>query len=129
MTGGSKPANHIPTSAPCTQCHTTANNYALYSVTGTHQGVSQLPICHAPRRQDFRNVTIASTTTTNHIPIGTLDCNGSGCHTTANVTPAGSASVRPTSTPDLERRRPYDRVAARSPGLSDLPPGGALTWE
>jgi hypothetical protein len=37
MTGGNKPANHIPTNAPCAQCHTTANNYALYSVTATHR--------------------------------------------------------------------------------------------
>src|SRR6516165_1325661 len=25
----------------------------------------------------------------NHIPIGTLDCSGSGCHSTANVNPGG----------------------------------------
>src|SRR5260370_8303991 len=29
------PPNHIPTTAPCAQCHTTAGSYALYSVTGT----------------------------------------------------------------------------------------------
>src|SRR5207302_9101710 len=33
-----KPANHIPTAAACAQCHTTAGNFALYSVTGAHQG-------------------------------------------------------------------------------------------
>ena len=32
QSGSAKPANHIPTTAPCTQCHTTAGNYALYSV-------------------------------------------------------------------------------------------------
>ena len=48
MTSGSKPANHIPTTAPCAQCHTTPNNYALYSVTGTHQGVTSCLSCHGP---------------------------------------------------------------------------------
>ena len=43
-----KPANHIPTNAPCAQCHTTAGNYALYSVTGTHQGVTNCLSCHGP---------------------------------------------------------------------------------
>ena len=50
--GAGKPANHIPTSAPCTQCHTTAGNYALYSVTGTHQGVTQCLSCHGPDGRD-----------------------------------------------------------------------------
>ena len=84
-----KPANHIPTSAPCAQCHTTAGNYALYSVTGTHQGVADCLSCHAPAvANTFANVTIVSTPN-NHFPIGNLDCNGSGCHTTAKVTAGG----------------------------------------
>ena len=67
--------------AACTQCHTTAGNYALYSVTGTHQGVTKCLTCHAPAvATTFANITIVSTPG-NHIPIGTLDCNGSGCHT------------------------------------------------
>src|SRR2546421_982446 len=33
-----RPANHIPTSAPCAQCHTTAGNDALYSSPRTHHG-------------------------------------------------------------------------------------------
>ena len=46
QTGTAKPANHIPTSAPCAQCHTTAGNNALYSLTGTHQGVTGCLTCH-----------------------------------------------------------------------------------
>ena len=46
-----RPANHIPTSAPCAQCHTTPGNYALYSVTGTHQGVTKLPQLSCPLRR------------------------------------------------------------------------------
>jgi hypothetical protein len=83
---GVKPANHIPTSATCSQCHTTAGNFALYSVTGTHQGVTDCLSCHAPSvANTFANVKIVSTTGINHFPIGNLDCNGSGCHTTTKV--------------------------------------------
>src|SRR5205807_3419396 len=41
-----KPANHIPTTAACAQCHTTAANFALYSVTGVHQGITGCLSCH-----------------------------------------------------------------------------------
>jgi hypothetical protein len=83
-----RPANHIPTSAPCSQCHTTPGNYAAYSDTGVHQGVSSCLTCHGPGLGPFANVTIVSTPAS-HIPSGTLDCNGSGCHSTANVSPGG----------------------------------------
>src|SRR6202035_1437572 len=84
-----RPANHIPTSAPCAQCHTTAGNYALYSVTATHQGVTDCLSCHGSTvAGTFANVTLVSTPS-NHMPIGTLDCNGSGCHTTTNVNAGG----------------------------------------
>ena len=90
QTGNAKPSNHIPTNAPCAQCHTTAGNNAVYSVTGTHQGVTNCLSCHAPAvATTFANVTIVSTTGINHIPIGNLDCNGSGCHSTAKVTAGG----------------------------------------
>jgi hypothetical protein len=45
--------------------------------------------CHGPSvASTFANITI-TTTSANHIPIGSLDCNGSGCHTTGNVNPGG----------------------------------------
>jgi hypothetical protein len=84
-----KPTNHIPTSAACAQCHTTAGNFALYSVTGTHQGVTGCVSCHGSTvATTFANITIVSTPS-NHFPIGSLDCNGSGCHTANNVNPGG----------------------------------------
>jgi hypothetical protein len=90
MTAGSKPANHIPTSAPCAQCHTTASNYALYSVTGTHQGVTSCLSCHGQGVGPFANITIVGWPgNPPHIPVGGLDCNSSGCHSTANVNPGG----------------------------------------
>src|SRR5205814_1724950 len=55
-----KPANHIPTTAVCAQCHTTAGNFALYSVTGTHQGVSGCLTCHGPTVGPFAAVTLVS---------------------------------------------------------------------
>src|SRR5437763_1253372 len=89
MTPSAKPANHIPTSAPCTQCHTTAGNYAAYSVTGTHQGVTGCLSCHGSTvATTFANITLV-TNPSNHFPLGTLDCNGSGCHTTGNVNAGG----------------------------------------
>ena len=89
VTGGAKPANHIPTNAPCAQCHTNPGNYAVYSVTGTHQGVTNCLSCHGPTvATTFANITITSTPG-NHIPIGALDCSGSGCHSTANVNAGG----------------------------------------
>jgi hypothetical protein len=84
-----KPTNHIPTSAPCVQCHTTAGNYALYDVIATHQGVTNCLSCHGSTvNTTFANVTIV-TNPSNHFPFGTADCNGSGCHSTANVSPGG----------------------------------------
>ena len=89
QTGNAKPANHIPTSAPCAQCHTTAGNNALYSVTGTHQGVTGCLTCHGSTvATTFANITLV-TNPSNHIPFGSLDCNGSGCHSTGNVNPGG----------------------------------------
>src|SRR5437763_1525762 len=89
MTQSAKPANHIPTTAPCTQCHTTASNYAAYSVTGTHQGVTGCLSCHGSRvATTFANITLV-TNPSNHFPLGTLDCNRSGCHTMTNVTAGG----------------------------------------
>src|SRR6266446_5103682 len=89
QTGNAKPSNHIPTNAPCAQCHTTPGNNALYSVTGTHLGVTGCLTCHGPTvAGTFANIKITSTPS-NHFPIGTLDCNGSGCHTTSNVNPGG----------------------------------------
>src|SRR5205807_4881810 len=103
-----KPANHIPTTAPCTQCHTTAGNYAQYSSPGTHQGVTDCLSCHGPNAGTFsitaNPVFSILTNPGNHIPFASLDCNGSGCHATGNVTPGGGGFKRgrPTiSTPTL----------------------------
>jgi hypothetical protein len=90
-----KPSNHIPTTAPCAQCHTTAGNFAVYSVTGVHQGVTSCLSCHGPSTGPFagpppgNTVTIVGFASTNHFPIGTADCNASGCHSTASVNPGG----------------------------------------
>ena len=46
--------------------------------------------CHGPPPAGgWANITIVGTASTNHMPIGNLDCNGSGCHTTAKVTAGG----------------------------------------
>jgi hypothetical protein len=92
QTGGSKPANHIPTGAPspytaapaCATCHTTAGNNAMYSVAAVHQNLAtgSCLTCHKSTvSSTFANVTI-KTTPGNHIPIAALDCGSSGCHVT-----------------------------------------------
>ena len=89
-TASLRPANHIPTTAPCAQCHLTPGQNSSYSVTGTHKGVTECLSCHAAAvANTFANVKIVSTSSTNHMPIGSLDCNGSGCHSTSNVSPGG----------------------------------------
>ncbi len=94
QTNGSLPANHIPIAPPtygaqpaCATCHTTAGNYAAYSVTATHQGVTTCLACHGATLS-FANITTVGKPA-NHMPIGALNCNGSGCHTTTNVNPGG----------------------------------------
>ena len=80
-----------------------------------------MPQLSRPRRRPtFANITIVSTPA-NHFPIGTLDCNGSGCHTTTNVNAGGfklgSASI---ATPTLNGRRSHHR-RRRGDELPDLP--------
>src|SRR6516225_6696969 len=84
----SMPPNHIPTTAPCQQCHTTASDFSVFSVAGVHQGVTQCLTCHGPSVAGTFNVPI-KTLDANHFPIGNLDCNGAGCHSTSNVNPGG----------------------------------------
>src|SRR5438034_2585720 len=83
-----KPSNHIPTTAACAQCHTTAGNFALYSVTGTHHGVTACLSSHCSTvAGTFSNIKIVSTPS-KHFPIGSANCNGSCCHSTAHVNQA-----------------------------------------
>src|SRR5207237_3277534 len=115
QTGTAKPANHIPTTAPCAQCHTTTGNYAPYSVTGTHQGLTGCLSCHGrTSATTFVNITLV-TNPSNHFPFGSLDCNGSGCHSASNVSPGGFklGSASPTA--------PTPSVAAPT----TVPAGGA----
>ncbi|MBV9343869.1 MAG: hypothetical protein JOZ03_02655 [Gammaproteobacteria bacterium] len=115
MTAGSKPANHIPTNAPCTQCHTVANDYTQYSITGTHQGVTACLACHAPAvAGTFAHITIV-TSPGNHIPIGGLDCNGSGCHTLSKLAPGGFNIGGPTINPPSLTAAGHTTVLAAVP--------------
>src|SRR5437879_6321545 len=90
-----RPSNHIPTAALCSQCHTTAGDFSQYSRTGTHQGVSGCLSCHGPNTGPFAGPPPSNTITmvgwpgSSHFPIGSADCNRSGCHSTANVNAGG----------------------------------------
>ena len=76
-------SNHIPTSPPCAQCHATAGNYALYSVTGPTRGSPTVSLPWPDRRDNVSNITI-TTTPENRIPMRALDCRRAMCpvHTT-----------------------------------------------
>src|SRR5262249_56709719 len=78
----------VRTTAAWRKGRRTGGNYALYSVSGTHQGASSCLACHGAGVGPFANVTVV-TTPANHSPIGSLDCNGSGCHGTGNVNAGG----------------------------------------
>src|SRR5207244_6135812 len=84
----------IPTTAACAQCHTTAGNFALYSVSGVHQGITGCLSCHGSNVAGTFSIAANPVfsivaTPSNHFPVGSLDCNGSGCHTTGNVNTGG----------------------------------------
>jgi len=84
ITGGNKPTNHIPTTQVCTLCHTTAGNYAVYTMN--HQGITgNCAQCHASGLS-FANI-VPKEPPANHLPIGTLACEN--CHSTANFTAFG----------------------------------------
>jgi hypothetical protein len=94
----SKPADHIPTSASCSQCHTTAGNFSAY-VMGTtgHTGISNgCATCHASGLA-FANMAPPTLVEpppgpTGHIPTGTVACEK--CHSTTNFsTFAGTVMV------------------------------------
>src|SRR5207245_4922580 len=92
MTPSAKPANHIPTTAACAQCHTTAGNFALYSVTGVHQGISGCLSCHGSNVAGTFSIAVnpvfsIATTPSNHFPVGTPARNAARCHSPANVGP------------------------------------------
>src|SRR4029077_13042623 len=60
----------------------------------------------------FANITLV-TTPGNHIPFGSLDCNGSGCHTTTNVNTGGvKLGTASLASPTLTVARPTTAGAA-----------------
>ncbi len=101
--------HHIPTTAPCSRCHTTAGNYALYSPARTRASRPALPAAcahggdHVRQRHD-------RPTPANHIPIGSLDCNGAGFATRQRERRGLQARQREHQRTDAQRGR-----TARSP--------------
>jgi hypothetical protein len=76
-----KPANHIPTSQPCTLCHSNANDYSVYAMN--HQGIANGCIaCHGAGLS-FANI-VPKEPPSNHIPTASIACEG--CHSITNFT-------------------------------------------
>jgi hypothetical protein len=70
-----KPANHIPTNQACTLCHTTPNNFAVYTMN--HAGITNNCIqCHGAGLS-FANI-IPKEPPPTHIPTAGIACEG--CH-------------------------------------------------
>jgi hypothetical protein len=88
VTGGNKPANHIPTTQACTLCHSNASNYAVYAMN--HQGITgNCAQCHAASLT-FANIT-PKEPPANHLPISGLACES--CHSVTNFTAFGPGTV------------------------------------
>ena len=87
-----KPTGHIPTTAACSQCHTTGN-YAVYNLPTLHTGItSGCATCHGSGTGPWAGVGGLTFNTIkqppqNHIPIGSAACEG--CHSTTIFTVGG----------------------------------------
>jgi hypothetical protein len=97
----SKPANHIPTSANCSQCHTTPGNYAVYTGGATlHTGITTNCIqCHGTGTGPFAGApgfTIKQPPA-NHIPTKTAACEG--CHSISNFTTFSGTTIHHAAVP------------------------------
>jgi hypothetical protein len=84
------PPNHLPTSQPCSQCHSNLADFSIFTMS--HQGItSGCANCHGA---GLSFVNMAPPTLKefppNHIPTGSLACES--CHSTTNFTTfAGTA--------------------------------------
>ena len=93
-----KPAGHIPTTAACSQCHTTPGNYGLYTGGATlHTGItSGCATCHASGTGPWAGVGgltfVIKQPPANHIPIGTAACEG--CHSKTNFTSFAGTTMK-----------------------------------
>jgi len=81
-----KPANHLPTSQPCSLCHSNPNDFSVGTMN--HSGItSGCATCHAPG-SSFANI-VPKTPPANHIP-SSKPCET--CHAASNFTSfAGTA--------------------------------------
>jgi hypothetical protein len=96
-----KPANHIPTSANCSQCHTTPGNYAVYTGGATlHTGISSNCIqCHGTGKGPFAGAPgfTVKQPPANHIPTKTAACEG--CHSITNFTTFSGTNIHHAAVP------------------------------
>ena len=79
---GVKPANHLPTSQPCTLCHLNPPNYKQYTMD--HQGISgNCAQCHGPGLSFATNF-VPKAPPANHIPSTGITCES--CHSASKFT-------------------------------------------
>ena len=79
VTGGNKPANHIPTTQTCTLCHSNPNDYSVFKMS--HSGITNNCIqCHGTSLT-FANIVPKAPPAT-HIPTKSIACES--CHAASN---------------------------------------------
>ncbi len=84
ITGGNKPANHIPTTQACTLCHANSKDYSVFKMD--HTGITgNCAQCHAAGLS-FANI-VPKAPPSNHLPITNLPCEN--CHAPTKFTAFG----------------------------------------
>jgi hypothetical protein len=123
-TGVGKPANHLPTSQPCTLCHSNPNDYSVGTMN--HAGItSGCATCHAAG-SSFANIVPKAPPPT-HVPTN-KPCET--CHAAANFTSfAGTAMNHSGITSGCATchavGKSFFGVTMKTPPANHLPFGGA----
>jgi len=121
------PANHIPTSQPCSQCHSNPADFSIYTMS--HTGItSGCANCHAA---GLSFVNMAPPTLKefppNHIPTGSLGCES--CHSTSNFTTFAGTGMNHTAVAAISCSACHEagKSFVGSPPIVTRPPAPHIT--
>src|SRR5882724_3186172 len=121
------PPNHIPTSQPCSKCHSNLADFSIYTMS--HQGItSGCANCHGA---GLSFVNMAPPTLKefppNHIPTGSLACES--CHSTTNFTTFAGTAMSHTAVTAISCSACHEagRSFVGSPPIVTRPPAPHVT--
>src|SRR5207302_4328994 len=83
------PPTHVSTPGPSTPGHSAVDTVALFPHAVSGCRVTHCLSCPGTTSTTTFPIFSILTNPGNHIPFASLDCNGSGCHTTSNVNAGG----------------------------------------